>query len=399
MKFWTMMLGMVLAVPFLQAYGQEQVVQEQPQGPWFLSGRLGAEFSDNRDGVKDNKENNTDVFVEPRADFRFRDGDRTVLNLAVLPMVKWHSNPRGKSDPAPQNDTELFGTAAVELMHQLSPRVTLNLADAATYNDDPEITNGANVRRSDNHILNTAHAAVDVAVTEKVVSGVEGNYTLKRYTDSIVANDEDEDIVNSQVYTKYMMGSETAVKGFLSYSDFKNNSTTRSRGSQVFGGGAGLEKTFNPDVIGKVMAGYQHGEYEDNSLDAIDTPNGSAELTMRAASDTRFRIGASYGLYAPYVRPYSIQKLMAVTGGIDHDVLPGRLTVSLNGQYGQGKYDSEGEALPGGNDDMFMVGLSAQYRINRTFSVQGGYTYENWDSDVRESFDRNMVNVAVKAEM
>jgi hypothetical protein len=401
MKAWEKVLWAVLAIPLvvsMNVYGQDEA--QGPVGPWLLSARLGGQFTDNRDGLKNNKESNFDLFIEPRADYRFRNGERTMLDLAVLPMVKWHSNPRTSDEGGAQNDTELFGTAALELMHQLSPRVRLTLGDAITYNDDPEVNNGgANVRYSNNHIWNTAHAGVDADLGETMATGVKGNYSLKRYSDSKVAENEDEDIVDAQAYLKYKMGSGYNVLGLVGISDFKNNSTTYDRGSQVYSAGAGLEKIFNPDFIGKITGGYQHGEYNNKDMDSIDTPNGTAELTMRAASATRFRLGASYGLYAPYVRPYSIQTLTAITGAIDYDLLPARLTLTLNGQYGQGEYKDEGVDMPGGNDDMVMVGVSANYRVNRTWSVTGGYTYENWDSDVREGFSRNMVDFCVKAQM
>lgn len=401
MKAWEKVLWAVLAIPLvvsMNVYGQDEA--QGPVGPWLLSARLGGQFTDNRDGLKNNKESNFDLFIEPRADYRFRNGERTMLDLAVLPMVKWHSNPRTNDEGGAQNDTELFGTAALELMHQLSPRVRLTLGDAITYNDDPEVNNGgANVRYSNNHIWNTAHAGVDADLGETMATGVKGSYSLKRYSDSKVAENEDEDIVDAQAYLKYKMGSGYNVLGLVGISDFKNNSTTYDRGSQVYSAGAGLEKIFNPDFIGKITGGYQHGEYNNKDMDSIDTPNGTAELTMRAASATRFRLGASYGLYAPYVRPYSIQTLTAITGAIDYDLLPARLTLTLNGQYGQGEYKDEGVDMPGGNDDMVMVGVSANYRVNRTWSVTGGYTYENWDSDVREGFSRNMVDFCVKAQM
>ena len=401
MKSWIKVAGLMFVIPLVSVsklYGQE--AGSSVDGPWLLSTRVGGEFTDNRDGLK-TKTENLDMFIEPRADFRFRDGERTVLDLAVLPMLKWHSNPRKASESASaQNDTELFGTAAVELMHQLTPRVQLNFSDALTYNDDPEVSNGgANVRRSDNHIWNVAQAGVDVGLTETVYAGASGNYSLKRYSDSIVAKEEDEDIVSGQGYLKYKMGSGYNVLGLASVSDFKNDSATHKRGSQVYGGGAGLEKIFSPDMTGKITAGYQHGEYDDPSLKSIDTPNGTAELTLRAASATRFRVGGSYGLYAPYVRPYSIQTLTAVTGAIDHDVLPNRMTLTLSGQYGRGEYKSEGADFPGGNDDLLSLGLNTNYRVNRTWSVDAGYTFENWDSDVRESFNRSLVSFCVKAQM
>lgn len=401
MKAWTKVMWAFLAVPLVvgaKVYGQDEV--QGPQGPWLLSTRVGGEMTDNRDGLEKNKESNLDLFIEPRADYRYRNGERTVLDFAILPMLKWHSNPRTAEEGGAQNDTELFGTAAVELMHQLSPRVSLTLGDAITYNDDPEVSNGgANVRYSNNHIWNTTHAGLDGDLNETLATGVKGSYSLKRYQDSKVAADEDEDIVDGQAYLKYKMGSGYNILGLVGASDFKNKSSTTERGSQVVSVGAGVEKIFNPDFIGKVTGGFQHGEYDNADLGSIDTPNGAAELTMRAASATRFRVGASYGLYAPYVRPYSIQTLTAFTGAIDHDLLPNRLTLTLTGQYGSGDYKEEGANLPGGKDDMALVGVSANYRLNRTWSVNGGYYYENWDSDVRESFDRNSVNFCVKAEM
>lgn len=400
MKTLNKVVWLVLAVPLvlsMKASAQDEV--QGPVGPWLFSVSAGGQFSDNRDGLKDNKESNLDLTIEPRADYRIRNGERTVLDLAVLPMLKWHSNPRNSDEGGAQNDTELFGTAAIELMHQLSPRVRLSIGDALTYNDDPEVRNGANVRYSNNHVWNRAHAGLDGDVGESMGAGVKGSYDLKRYSDGVVADDQDEDILDGQAYLKYKMGSGYNVLGLVGISDFKNNSTTRDRGSQVYSAGAGLEKVFNPDLIGKITGGYQHGEYDESGLDSIDTPNGAAELTLRAASATRFRVGASYGLYAPYVRPYSIQTLTALSGAVDYDVLPERLTLTLNGQYGRGEYKDEGADLPGGDDDMFLVGVSANYRISRIWSVTGGYTYENWDSEVREEFTRNLFNFGVKAEL
>jgi hypothetical protein len=395
----------ILAVMMMSVMaGAKGVAQEQDlgspvDGPWLFSTRAGAEFSDNRDGVENNKETNLDLYIEPRVDYRFRDGERTVLDLAALPMVKWHSNPRDAETGSGQNDYELFGTAIAELTHQLSPRLSLSLGDAITYNDDPEVSNGgANVRSSNNHIWNNAHADLGYAVTEKWSAGVGGTYALKRYQDSAVADFQDEDIFQANVNSKYAMGSGYQLIGTVGASQFKNDSVDRTRGSTVASASAGVEKTFTPDLIGKVMAGYQHGEYEDSALDSIDTPNGSAELIMRAASATRFRVGGSYGLYAPYVRPYSIQTLTAVNAGVDHDVLSKRLTVSLNAQYGNGHYDDEGD-LPSGDDTMIIAGLRADYRLNRNWSVNAGYTVENWDSDVRESFTRNLVDCGVKVQM
>ena len=379
-----------------KVYAQDQDLGTPNDGPWLFSSRLGAEFTDNRDGTKANKESNLDVYFEPRADYRLRDGERTSLDLAVLPMVKWHSNPR--EGASAQNDVEVFGTAALELLHQLTERVNVNFGDAITYNDDPEIQNGANVRYSNNHIWNTAHAGVEAGVTEKTSVGLNGSYSVKRYNDSVVAENEDEDIFDVTGNVKYKTAAGYNLLGQAGYSKFENKSTERQRGSSVVSAGAGVEKAYSPDLFAKVTAGYQRGSYDDSTLADINSPNGAAEVTLRGASVTRFRVGASYGLYAPYVRPYSIQTLTAFNAAVDHDVVS-HLTVTLSGQYGRGHYKSEGASLPGGNDDLMMATLGATYKVNRTWSVAAGYSIENWDSDVRESFTRNSVNVGVKAEL
>jgi hypothetical protein len=72
--------------------------------------------------------------------------------------------------------------------------------------------------------------------------------------------------------------------------------------------------------------------------------------------------------------------------------------MTLRGQYSNGEYDEEAEDLPGGSDELLTAGLSANYRISRTWSVGAGYTYETWDSDVRESFDRNYLDASVTAQ-
>jgi hypothetical protein len=91
--------------------------------------------------------------------------------------------------------------------------------------------------------------------------------------------------------------------------------------------------------------------------------------------------------------------LTSVSGAIDHDVLSDRLTLSLRGQYSEGDYADEGADLPGGLDKLTSVGISGRYWVSRNWAVQAGYTHENWDSDLRESFDRNLVDVGVTAKL
>jgi hypothetical protein len=367
--------------------------------PWAASVKTGMQYSDNRDGTDLDKESNVDFYIQPRADLIWRDGVRTTLDVFLSPLAKWHSNPREKADGDPQNETELFGAVGVDLLHQVTPRVKVNAGDTLVYNDDPAIDEGGvGVRESASHILNTVYAALAVEVVPRVSLDVTGNNSMKRYEEEIVAQDQDEDIWDTKARLGYLLGAGYRVFGGVGYSDFSNKSTSRPRGSQVYSAEVGVMKIFNPDIQGTLSGGYQTASYSDEELDDTDTANAEAEMVFRAQSATRFRVGASYGFYAPYVRPYSLQTLTSVRGAIEHDVLPERLTMTLRGQYSNGEYDEEAEDLPGGSDELLTAGLSANYRISRTWSVGAGYTYETWDSDVRESFDRNYLDASVTAQ-
>ena len=381
------------------ALGASWAVAQDLAKPWGVSVNLGSQATDNRDGTKNDKESNVDIFVEPRADFYLRDGERSSLDLFVAPMAKWHSNPRTVSEGDPQNDTEWFGSVGVDLMHQVTERVGVKAGDTFVYNDDPAIdAGGANVRQSANHIYNALYGDVLAELTPQVSAEVIAHDSIKRYDEQKVADNEDEDVVDGEVDLGYTLGSGYKVFGLVGYSLFDNASTERDRGSTVYSAGAGVEKVFNPNVHGRIQGGYQFAEYADDALDSVDTANGRAEMVFRAATATRFRVGAIYGFFAPYVRPYSLQTLSSFDAAIEHDVLPERLTVALKGQYSHGEYENEGKDLPGGSDNLATVGLSGVYRINRNWSVGAGYTYENWDSDVRASFDRSYVDANVKAQ-
>jgi len=397
-------LTMVVAGVVLVGNGVwAQEMEKKAPDTWEFSTTLGSQFSDNRDGLKSNKESNVDVYLTPRGDLRWRDGERSYLDVFVMPSVKWHSNPRAKTQGDGLNETELFGAAGVDLMHMITPRVMVGGGDTFSYTDDPDITEGGtSVRRSASYYLNSANANVNVGLTEKVGAALTGGAVTKRYTDDIVAQDQDEDNYTGEFDLKYMMGAGYNVFGLVGLTDLNAQSAgagTRDRGSAVISYGVGVEKIFSPDFIGKVSGGYQHAEFDDETLDSTDTANGHGELTFRAASPTRFRVGATYGYFAPYVRPYSLQTLTAVNGAIDHDVLQNRLTLTLLGQYSQGDYDDEGAGLPGGKDKLGTVGLRGNYMIDRNWAVSAGYSYEKWDSDVRESFDRNLVDVGVTAKL
>ena len=370
--------------------------------PWMLSFNGAAVFTDNRDGTRNEKEKNLDLVATPRFDFKF-DNQRTSLGFYLYPQVKWHSNPRKESEGDPQHDAEVFGAAGVDFAHRVSERFWLKAGDAFDYTDDPSISlGGAGERGSASYVGNSAYANMGAGFTRKLWMELAGRYSLKRYTDSAVANDENEDVGEEEANLAYKMGSGFSVFGLFRASEFRNASTERDRGSTILTGGAGVEKQFAPDVKGRVEVGGETAGYDQSGLDRKSTFYGQLG-TVLGLAPLRLHADLLYGYYAPYVRPYSLQRLASAALTLEYDILPERLTGSLKGQYGMSQYFNETGTgsidLPGGWDKLADVGLGITYKISRNFSCNAGYDFQNWDSDVRESFSQNTLSVAFTAQM
>ncbi|MEI8139837.1 MAG: outer membrane beta-barrel protein [bacterium] len=391
----------VLLVTFLSAMTLAAQEQSQDFGaPWVLSMRVGGEYSDNRDGTSTNKQSNLDSFVEPQIVMRYQDADRTTAQFALMPLAKWHSNPRTEAEGGAQKDAELFGAAELAMMHRLTPTVTLNAGDRLAYNDDPRmIETGTTTRRSESYVWNDVHMGGDVALTSEIGAGVKAGSVTTRYQDSRVAKGLDTDLFTGEVNTYCMARSGWKVLGILGASEFKAEETTeRSRGSAVETYDAGLEKKIMPGLVGKLMGGLQVVQYDNSTLKLAHMVNEKAELIFRGAAPMRFRCGVEYGYAPPGVSDYSAQKSITLSGEVDRDVLADRLTLRFQGQYMDSQYTSEGVTAPGGSETLARVGAHGTYRLTEKWAITSGYTFEKWDSQLRESFTRNLVDVSVSAE-
>lgn len=396
MKQVARLLMMVTGVLLIASWAKAQEQMTDLARPWGASVTAGAQYTDNRDGTKTNKHPNLDFYIEPRGDLFWRDGERTTLDIFLSPLAKWHSNPREGNDG--QHSTDLFGSGGFDLTHELDPRLGLKINDTASYDDDPSIDlGGTAVRQSSSLFMNSAAADVSAEVTPQIALEFIGHDTVKRYDDKAVADNNDEDSYDAEVDLGYLLGEGYKVFGMGEISDFESKSTTRDRGAKIYEGGVGVEKFVSADVHARLVGGYQYAEYKDATLGDNELPNGRLEVVYRPQAPTRFRGSFLYGFYMPYVQPYSVQKLTGVQAAVDHDVIPQRLTVTVRGQYSHSQYDAEGVDAPGGADKLASVGMDATYRFSRHWSCCLSYTFEDWQSDVREPFDQSILDASVKA--
>ena len=194
------------------------------------------------------------------------------------------------------------------------------------------------------------------------------------------------------------MWSGWTVLGLFGASEFQAEKTERIRGSAVETYHAGVEKKVTPDFVWKVLGGYQFVQYDNPALEPADLLSGNAQVVFMETAPTRFRLGVEYGYTPPSDGSYSAQQATTFSGSVDHDILANRLTFSLQGQYRDSQYTSEGADAPGGSETMTRIGVHGTYFLNNTWSLTSGYSFENWKSTVRESFQRNLIDMSVRVE-
>lgn len=378
-------------------FGQEQ--SGESGRPWRFALRLGGEFSDNRDGTATNKQNNLDGIVEPRAEFIWQDADRTSVQLMVMPQMRWHSHPRTAAEGSAQDSTELFGACGLELMHRLTPTVTLNAGDQLSYSDDPaNIESGTTSRRSESYVRNDVHAGVNAALSAEAGANLTASIVTMRYRNSVAAREFDSNLISAEWSPYYNMGSGWTGLGLIGASEFQSEKTIRMRGSAVETYNVGLEKKITQDLVGRIMGGLQVMQYDNPELDPARGMNGTAEMTFQAAAPTRFRLAVEYGFAPPRDSSYSAQQATTFTGEVERDVLSDRLTLRFLGAYMDSHYASERTDAPGGAETMARFSAHGTYKMTHQWSFAAGYFYEKWDSELRESFDRNVVDLSVRVE-
>ena len=382
----------------LEAFGQG--AGEGLEAPWRWAVRSGVVYDDNRDGTRTNLQGNLDVYIEPRLDYEYRDADRTRLDVTLMPQLKWRSNPRTTEEGGSQRDTALMGFANLEGMHRLTTRLTLTAGDSFNYTDDPQGSEyGTMASRSESYFVNTAHAGGSVELTPEMQAEINAKSVVTRYEGNARVDEMDSDITSGEGVLSHKIGTDDKIMGLFSASEYQDQAKVHSRGSSVLAFNAGREKMIKRDVVCRMLAGYQSAQYDNSALRSSHLLNCNSELIFQAAAPTRYRVGAGYGFKPPNVGAYSLQKTTYLNAAVDHDVVADRLTMSVQARYANGRYGNEGPGSPGGLDRELLIGFYGTYYLNHRWSLKCGYSYDDWASDLRESFKRNQVDLSVKVEL
>lgn len=361
----------------------------------------GFRYDDNRDATETNTESVFTWTFTPGVKVNL-DDETTKAYLYYKPTVLWRDNARRD-----QNDTELYHAAEGRVEHQASQRLTLGAQDRFEMTDDPNVTfGGVTIREDASYWINQSRGWMQYLLSERMMVDFDASFSAKRYRDSEYQDQGDEDrlMVNSGL--RYNVDPAIQAFGFVGYDQpsYRGNMRGDYKGYLA---GVGMSRAFSDTLTGSASAGYKLLEYTDAEESDAGMPFFQLMGQYQASKNLRLQAQADYSL-EPSDRTYYSSKeytrlllkgLLALTDSLTADAQ----VLYANGAYDTSSVIPEGQALAqpleNGDDTLmdYQVGLEFRPPARRYYS-RIAYEYEDWTSDVRESFTRNTVSASVGME-
>jgi hypothetical protein len=179
------------------------------------------------------------------------------------------------------------------------------------------------------------------------------------------------------------------------------NASVRDRRSHYMY--AGIDQTFNPQLTGMFRVGAEFTEYP--NVEKYGASNYFREDNVTPYADASLSWTYRPGSYAQLGIKHTIaqtdllaqdQEATVFYGAINHSFTP-KLSAGVIGQYQNAsleRYFGNGSV----DDNYYVLGLSAAYKINEFLTAEAGYNFDRADSDVvNRSFSRNRVFFGFRA--
>jgi len=237
---------------------------------------------------------------------------------------------------------------------------------------------------------------------------LDASYKLKRYDKRTFSDlgDEDRLLVNGAF--RHRMAPDFHGFLFAGYDQpsFQNGVRGDYRG---YLGGVGLERQFNDQWKGSIALGYEFLDYQDAAEHDTSLPYVKAAAQARPGARLTVDAEAEYSLEPSDRSLYSSKEYLRL---LMRGTLALSESLSAFGQavYANGAYDAKSgiedetrrvddQAVVDGDDTLvdLQVGLLFRPQTGR-YTGRLAYEFEDWDSDVRESFTRNTMMASVSVD-
>ncbi len=379
--------------------------------------RLRLGYNDNVDRVETGREGSTTVTAEAGLTgvARF---DTTFLSLRYRAGLRWFDDRRA--------DGSVDWTHSVDFAFDqaFSRRFSLSLSDAFRYVDRPEILreDGTIERRDSTYIYNTLNGTFSSVLTTRVRLDLTGRYVLLRYDEDVLAEREDYDTLAGGLTLRGQLAKATSgfLDGRVERTDYMKAGRSQvdpidfpgapdavrrrvpDRSADTFSLGVGGEHVFDPNLVGLLRVGVTHKEYSAANTGSSTGPYVETNLTIAPSPVFRVAVGGSYSLFQSSLVTFANQRRTAGTLRLGHDVTP-RLQVNLTGSVIHSRYDEDESVrdlamadVTGGDELAYSVGARMSLRLGRRNMcwLEAGWTYTDLDSDLRDDYRQNVVDVA-----
>jgi hypothetical protein len=360
----------------------------------------GARYEDNRDATESNKEAMTTLSFTPGVRLNV-DDPITRAFLSYRPTLLWRDNPRYD-----QNDTELYHAAEANVRHKASSRLLLGALDKFEMTDDPNVTQGGTkVRENASYWVNQTKAWFIFDISDRTAWTMDGSYLIKRYKDKPYSEQGDEDRLQSYTSLRYQLEPDYHAFVFAEYDQPTFDKDVRGD-YKGYSGGVGLDRTFNDQLKGSVSVGYEYLDYQTAAAETDATePFFRLSAEFKPYSDLVIVGDAEYSLQPSDRSLYSSkQDLRLALKGIWR--LGESFSTDAQVVYDNGAYkantvilenpDDVDQVVVNGDDTLVDYQIGLTYKpLGSQYSGRLAYEYEDWTSDVRESFTRNTVSAQV----
>ncbi len=390
MKWTTTAGSFVLAASILAGVGY---AAEESAQSFQVKNRFRVGWNDNVYETSKNQEESF-VIIEELEFVLNLDLEQTFLGARYRPTFMWWDN----RNP---DDTDFHHEADLIFAHNFTPRLSLSVKETLRIAELPElIDRGTVARENDDYIYNLLDGVLGYKISDPTRLEFGGRYTLLRYDDNAVAATDDYDIYAAGVTLRHQLQRETALNGEVRMEQIEYDGP--DRGSDTIYAGAGLEEIFSPNLVGSVRGGWQVKDFNNSDLGSEDSPYADVSLTYLPSPKTRLSGGLGYSLFESDIFPYASQDRTLTFLTLAHD-LTARIQLFLAGSYQNSAYHSD-EAIedPNGSDgeeDVWQMSARSSYMVNRNNYLEAQISYMNFESELREEFDRTRIELGWRTQL
>ena len=399
--------------------------------PWTLSATLRGFYDDNINTYPSDqpmptgyKRASYGVEVSPDLEFNFL-MEQTTLSFGYIYSYKYYQNRLIGSSGNDDNTQDIHAG----LTHAFNERYNLSLRDSYVIGQEPDFLRAGNTfttfqRYSGNNSRNYGTIDFSAQMTPDFTLDLGYANTWTSYSadepfDTTTYQPSNAGLLNMLDNVVHLDGRYQLEPQTIGIVGFQFRQTDFTAGQQIgtydsgqpvmsdtrdarsYYGYIGVDHNFQPDLTGSIRAGGRYTDFYNNPANQNEaSPYAMASLKYTYLPESYLVVGGSYDYSPSSVAPAPNSNgqinLSAQSGtifaSVVHRIMP-KLYGCLQAQYQNTTYYG---GLDNGQDaNFFLVGLNLTYKFTPNFSAEVGYNYDNLNSQVQGSYDRNRVYIGI----